>query len=153
MIEVRCSTAAETEALRRRVLRPGSSGPLPGDDGSEVVFFSAYDGAVVASTGNVRPAAAPFPVEGPPWRLRGMATAPDRRGEGLGAAVLAALVAHCEQQGGAVLWANARTPALAFYERAGFTTWGEAWEAPQIGPHVVIRLGLLAGVSRRPAPG
>ena len=31
MIELRRSDAAETEDLRRRVLRPGSTGPLPGD--------------------------------------------------------------------------------------------------------------------------
>ena len=33
-------------------------------------------------------------------------------------------------EGGELIWCNARVSALAFYERAGFRTWGEEWEIP-----------------------
>ena len=73
------------------------------------------------------------------WRVRGMATAEARRGHGLGAKVLAALVQAVEEAGAAMVWCNARVPARGrLYERAGFTTRGEVFDIPVIGPHVVM---------------
>jgi len=72
------------------------------------------------------------------WRLRGMATREDLQGQGIGSLVLEALVGHVTAEGGELLWCNARVRAIAFYERAGFQTWGEEWDIPSIGPHVVM---------------
>ena len=66
-----------------------------------------------------------------------MATDPAHRGRGAGALVLEALVAHAASAGG-VLWCNARTPAVPFYEHAGLVTRGPEWLDPEIGPHVVM---------------
>jgi GNAT superfamily N-acetyltransferase len=134
---VRRVTAAETAALRREVLRSGRPGVLPGDD-QPAFHVGGYDGDELVGTGNVRREPAPWAPDEPAWRLRGMATAPARRGQGVGRLVLDALVAHCQGQGGGVLWCNARTPAQRFYERAGLQTRGERWEDPEIGPHVVM---------------
>jgi len=41
-------------------------------------------------------------------------------------------------RGGGLLWCNARVPAVAFYERAGFEVRGEPWDEPHIGPHVAM---------------
>ncbi len=60
------------------------------------------------------------------------------RGEGAGALVLDALVAHVAAHDGGLLWCNARTPVRSFYERAGFVARGEEWVDPEIGPHVVM---------------
>jgi GNAT superfamily N-acetyltransferase len=132
---VREVTAAETAELRREVLRAGRPVELPGDD-QPAFHVGAYDGQRLLGTGNVRVDPAPWDPEVPAWRVRGMATAPDCRGQGVGAAVLEALVAHARAHGGGVLWCNARTPAQAFYERAGLVTRGEPWVDPEIGPHV-----------------
>jgi hypothetical protein len=67
-----------------------------------------------------------------------MATAPHWQGQGVGALVLRAALAHAEEQGGLLLWCNARWGAVEFYRRAGLATWGEVWEEPVIGPHVVM---------------
>lgn len=142
MTTLRVVTAADTAPLRREVLRGGRPVPLPGDDDPTAVHVGAYEGERLVATGNVRPEPAPWAPEHEAWRLRGMATAPDRRGAGLGAAVLDALVRHCREHGGGQLWCNARTPALRFYERAGFVTVGEPWEDPEIGPHVRMVLDL-----------
>jgi predicted GNAT family N-acyltransferase len=40
------------------------------------------------------------------------------------------------------VWCNARTPARAFYERAGFRTVSDEFELPEIGPHYVMELRL-----------
>ena len=78
------------------------------------------------------------PTGGRWWRIRGMATAEEWRNRGLGGAVLGALLGSAERQGGGIVWCNARLPAVAFYERAGFHRAGEVFEALGIGPHVVM---------------
>jgi GNAT superfamily N-acetyltransferase len=109
------------------------------DDAAAGVHFAALDDAAAVGSGAVARAAPPWdPFDTEAWRLRGMATAPERRGEGIGAMVVAAIIEHVAQHGGGVLWCNARTPAVSFYERAGFVTRGEEWVDPVIGPHIVM---------------
>jgi predicted GNAT family N-acyltransferase len=74
------------------------------------------------------------------WRLRGMATEETARGYGLGGKVLQACIEHVRTHGGSMIWANARTPALSFYRRAGFEVMGEEYTMPGIGPHYLICL-------------
>jgi GNAT superfamily N-acetyltransferase len=128
-------TAADTAALRRAVLRGGRPVPLPGDD-EPSFHLGAYRAAVLVGTGNVRPEPAPWDPGAPAWRLRGMATADGERGRGIGRLVLDGLLEHCRAHGGGLFWCNARTPARAFYERAGLQVIGEPWVDPEIGPHV-----------------
>ena len=139
MTEVRLVGAEQTRPLRQQVLRP--DGPTIEDDPA-AVHFAAVDGGTVLATGVLLAHPPPFAYAGAAWRLRGMATDPGRRGEGLGSAVLAAVMLHVETAGGGLLWCNARTPAKAFYERAGLRTWGEPWDDPAIGPHIVMRVEL-----------
>lgn len=80
----------------------------------------------------------PVPAGGRWWRIRGMAVAEGRRSGGLGGSVLSALLGSATREGGGIVWCNARVPAIAFYERAGFDQAGEVFEAPGIGPHVVM---------------
>jgi GNAT superfamily N-acetyltransferase len=134
---VRPVTPAETAELRRAVLRGGRPVLLPGDD-EPAFHVGGYDGEALVGTGNVRREPAPWAPEQPAWRLRGMATAPAARGCGVGAQLLAALLAHCREHGGGLLWCHARTPAQRFYERAGLQTRGQPWEDPEIGPHVIM---------------
>ncbi len=139
--EIRRVPGDLTYPLRQQVLRPHQTLDevrFRGDDDPETGSFAALteDGTVVG-TATVRRAACPWrPDRSDGWRLRGMATAPERRGQGVGARLLDAVVAHLVRNGGGLLWCHARTPARAFYERAGFTAYGEAWEEPFIGPHI-----------------
>jgi ribosomal protein S18 acetylase RimI-like enzyme len=72
------------------------------------------------------------------WRIRGMATAEQARGRGLGTAVLEALIEHAGAAGATRVWCNARTPARSLYERAGFRVASAEFEIPGIGPHFVM---------------
>ena len=138
--------AADTIPLRHRVLRSHqdiSEVALPGDDDPETGHFAAIDEGEVIGTASVRREPPPWPPPPPAatlpaWRLRGMATADGRRGEGIGGAVLAAAVAHVAASGGGLLWCSARQPAEAFYRRAGFEVIGEPWDDPDLGPHVAM---------------
>jgi GNAT superfamily N-acetyltransferase len=142
-VQVQRVDAAVTRPLRQRVLRPHETLEqlvLPGDDDPDSAHFAVLEGDEVLATGSVRREPPPWPVDGPAWRLRGMATAEDRRGGGLGGAVLAAAMAHVRDHGGGWLWCNARLPAVAFYRRAGLVTRGDPWEEPRIGPHIAMEL-------------
>ena len=67
-----------------------------------------------------------------------MATAPEHRGTGVGGQLLRACIAHAESDGGLLMWCNARTPAVKFYERFGFLCSGDEFDIPGIGPHFVM---------------
>jgi len=125
---------AVTRPLRRRVLRPHESlEELASHEPPGVHAVGALDGGELIAVGFVCPDGEPGE-----WRVRGMATAPEYRGRGTGAAILEALVDHARAQGATRVWCNARTPALSLYARAGFEPESEEFDIPGIGPHVVM---------------
>jgi ribosomal protein S18 acetylase RimI-like enzyme len=130
--------AADTAALRQAVLRPhetvgdvlAASDDAPG--------IAVYEGGRVVACASVR--AEPMPDDEQPgdWRLRGMASDPAVRGQGYGAAALAAALDYAKERGARRVWCNARGPARGFYERYGFTTVGEAFSIDPIGTHYLM---------------
>ena len=118
--------------MRRSVLRPHQTlDELAAHESDDAFAVGVHDGDELTAVG--------FVVrEGEPghWRIRGMATAPEARGRGAGAAVLRALVAHAEANGATRVWCNARVRAISLYERAGFRVVSDVFEPPDIGPHV-----------------
>jgi GNAT superfamily N-acetyltransferase len=148
--EVRVITAAETLPLRQAVLRPGrplEAARFPGEGAPETRHFGAF------REGRLLGIASLFPVEMPErpgvraFQLRGMATAPEARGSGLGRALIAACVAHGRVCGVELLWCNARTSALGFYRKLGWETLGQEFEIPDVGPHfrMLLRLDQAGG--------
>ncbi len=138
-----------TLALRKSVLRPylADDEPyvLPDDHLPTTVTFGAVtpDDRVIG-VGRLTPEPPPFNTEREQsWRLRGMATSPETRNLGIGSAVLGALIGHVADSGGGILWCNARVGALGLYERGGMQRWGEVWDEPHIGPHVVMWRDIL----------
>ena len=153
--------------LRARILRPGlplEQSVYPGDDhpgathvavlvsgtsGSDADEGDLFDDEVVVAVGSVLEEDPPPVLAGSGevaaaapggrfWRVRGMATAEGWRSRGLGGAVLHALLERAAAGGAEVVWCNARLPAIAFYRRADFREVGGVFEAPGIGPHVVM---------------
>ncbi|MGO9877170.1 MAG: GNAT family N-acetyltransferase [Acidimicrobiia bacterium] len=142
-VQIQRVTAAQTFPLRQRVLRPHD--PLdelasPVDDDSETAHFAAIDEGTVIGAASVQRETAPWApqLRRSSWRLRGMATAEDRRSQGVGRSVLAAVIEHVRLHGGGLVWCNARLAAVSFYERAGFVARGERWDDPTIGPHIAM---------------
>jgi len=137
--EIRRIPAAETRGLRHTVLRPNQPPQLaiyPGDDDADTLHLGLY---IQGRLGGV----ASLYREPPPdalrtttaWRLRGMAVDTSLRGQGHGAALLRACLEHAVQQGGTLVWCNARTTASGFYRSLGFSLKGDTFELPGIGPH------------------
>ncbi len=127
--------------LRRAVLRPqlAPGQPLPGDDLAGAVHLGTVDDdGTVTCTCFVYPDPCPWrPGDQPAWHLRQMATLPERRGTGLGAAVVTAALAFVGQAGARLLWCNARETAVGFYARLGFRGHGEVFtDAGHPIPHL-----------------
>lgn len=64
----------------------------------------------------------------PQGKIGRMAVLKEARGYGVGAAVLDFLVEVARQSGRSEVRLHAQSHALAFYERAGFTAYGEAFD-------------------------
>jgi GNAT superfamily N-acetyltransferase len=126
---------SSTRELRRAVLRPhlAAGEPLPGDDLTAGTHIGARDDdGTVIGTCFVFPDPCPWrPDLTGAWHLRQMATAPDRQGQGVGAAVLAGAVEYVRSQGASLVWCHARETAVSFYARHGFQPYGEIFIDPE----------------------
>ncbi len=153
-VDVRRIASAASYPLRQAVLRPHQrvdEVAFPEDDDPATATFGAVERSSgdVVGVATVLREAAPFSAhevgllpdaacEATTWRLRGMATREGLRGQGIGALVLAAALDHVAEEGGDLVWCNARVAAIGFYERAGLHAWGDQWVVPLTGPHVVM---------------
>ena len=129
---------AQTRPLRQAVLRPRDTlAGLAASEADGAFALGAFEQGELIAVGLIAP-------DGEPggWRVRGMATAPQARGRGAGGAILAGLMRHARAHGATRVWCNARTPARAFYERAGLRVVSEEFEIEDIGPHFVMALEL-----------
>ena len=140
--DIRRITAAETHQLRQSLLRPHQrleEMRYPGDDDPDSVHLGGFLEGRLSGILSLRQAGNPdFDLGERPFKLRGMATVPEVRGSGLGAALLANCIQYARLFGGTAVWCNARRGAVGFYGRGGFQTLGEVFEVPVIGPHVVM---------------
>jgi GNAT superfamily N-acetyltransferase len=141
-MEIRLVEAEVVRPLRHAVLRPGATwdeSVYPVDHLDDTLHLAVYDGDAVIGTATVFAE----PHDGrPAWRLRGMAVADENRGQGVGSRLLAEVVEQVRRQGAGLLWCNARTAALPFYTRHGFTIVGEEFLAAHGVPHYLALLPL-----------
>jgi ribosomal protein S18 acetylase RimI-like enzyme len=139
-VQVGVVDGAATRELRRAVLRPGwpVGSPMHGDDNADAVHIAAVedDGTVVGAC-LVLPR--PYPVrpdEPGAWQLRGMATASQRQGRGIGTLVIDAAITEVRKRDARLVWCDARTAAVAFYRRHGFRSEGAEFLHAESGiPH------------------
>jgi len=139
-VRVELCEPARLHALRLRVLRPGQ--PLSSVDHEHDYWPDTFHVGAFAPDGTAVACATfypePSPAGRPGWRLRAMATAPEVRGKGFGGRVLRFGVDEIRGRGGDLLWCNARSSAVWFYERLGFRAVSDEFEIAPIGPHYVM---------------
>ena len=142
-LSVRQVTAADSRELRRSVLRPSwpSGSVLPGDDEPGVVHLAAYDGNNLLSACLIIPEECPWLPGEHAWRLRGMATDPQRQGLGAATAVLDEAVRIATADSATALWCLARATAVDFYRRNGWTAFQTVFDT-DLGPHLRMWLRL-----------
>jgi GNAT superfamily N-acetyltransferase len=136
----------ETFSLRISVLRPHLRGDelrFPGDDRPNTIHLGAFlDDVLVGVTTAIR--------EPPPdgggddsWRLRGVAVDPEHQGSGVGWTLMLDCERRIRAAGGEMVWCNARTGVIPFYEKLGFEVFSDVFNIAMIGPHVEMRKLLL----------
>jgi predicted GNAT family N-acyltransferase len=137
--EITCRRAAVAEILplRHQILRAGlpfEAACFEGDSDPATRHYAAVAGELPVGCLTLMPSA----WEGrPAWQLRGMATAADAQGKGLGRQLLEAAVADARAaEPERIVWCNARTSAVGFYEKLGWQVVSEPFDVPTAGPHV-----------------
>lgn len=133
-IEVRRGEADEVLDVRHAVLRQGrprETAVFDGDGKPTTRHWVAVQTDRVVGVASVMAASSPELPSSPRWQLRGMAVLPELRGAGVGRALVQAIELEVNEP----LWCNARTSAVPFYERCGWTTVGEPFDIEPIGPH------------------
>lgn len=144
-IHIRPITSLEVRPLRLEVLRAGMVNQtvhFDGDDDPTTIHLGAFDqdqNNVGVSTWMQRPF--PLAEEHKALQLRGMATAVNVQGQGIGALLLVAGQSHGREIGAHLIWANARDAALNFYNRHGYITVGEGFieTVTQLPHHKVVK--------------
>ena len=124
-----------THHLRDVVMGQGKHAVKPGDDAPNTLHAGAYKNDNLVAIASVYHEAAPGSDNPTAWRLRGMASLPEVRGEGYGRAALELCMQHIAAQGGTLLWCNARKNAVGFYKRMGFVVEGDEFIPPGGIPH------------------
>ena len=133
---VELGRAAETLALRGRVLRDGQPHEgFPEDEWPEAFHVVAREGEEVVGV-------ASFIPRDDGWQLRGMAVAPEVQGQGVGRALLETAYERLRSRGATRAWANGRDTALGFYERLGWRVVGDGFVMGSGVAHHRIELDL-----------
>jgi GNAT superfamily N-acetyltransferase len=131
-VSVQPIAAADTHPLRRTVLRDNSPTAVlvfDGDDEPSTFHLGAFDGeALVGIASFVHRPCSNTPDTKLAVQLRGMAVSATMQSGGVGGALLSAAIERLRHDGVEVLWANARTTALGFYQgRFGMTVGEDAF--------------------------
>ncbi|MCC6143787.1 MAG: GNAT family N-acetyltransferase [Candidatus Hydrogenedentes bacterium] len=142
-LELRSVNAETTRPLRQRILRPHQRVEdvvFPGDDHPAARHFAVCDGDAVVAVSSLYHESPPDAARQDAWRLRGVATLNEYRGQGLATRILMACIEHIRSSGGGLLWCTARTSAKGFYDKHGFQTVGDPFVLPNIGEHYHMQL-------------
>lgn len=132
---------AQTLEIRQKNLKPFlsvSECANPEDDGVDTKHFGLIYNNKIISVASVFPQAHVDFSCGLPYRLRGMATETNYRGQGFGSVILMTIFDYLKEKRCDLLWCNARFKAFNFYKCNGFVSHSDIFEIPQIGPHRVM---------------
>lgn len=141
MFEVKMINPEMTYDIRHKILRPHQSieSCKYTTDYEEGAFHvgAFYKGKLISI--------ASFCIEKHPdfqfekqYRLRAMATLEEYRKLGAGKAVVNFAESIIKERNFDFLWCKARTMAQGYYEKLGFRTYGEVFDYPPIGPHIIM---------------
>ncbi|MCB0791719.1 MAG: GNAT family N-acetyltransferase [Flavobacteriales bacterium] len=128
----------DTLDLRQRVLRPHQSAAdlvFTHDRDPDAFHLGAFAADMLIGVASFTPEAHEEVAGLRPYRLRGMAVRPEHRKKGVGAALMDTGRQEMAARGCDILWCNARTPAVAFYQRQGMRVIGPPFVIEGIGEH------------------
>jgi predicted GNAT family N-acyltransferase len=134
-------SASDTYPIRHQILRPGrpiESCHFQGDEDDQTFHLGAFVESKLVSVASFffeKHPALDAPYQ---YRLRGMATLPEHRFNGLSSELLKMGFPIVKQNFCQLVWCNARLEAKGFYEKVGFVPTGEIFDVPEIGQHILM---------------
>ena len=133
-MDIRKISAEEARPVRAAILRPGQppeASVYPLDERSETLHVGAYTEGELVTVASIFNEPPPNKTNPQAWRLRGMVTLPQWQRRGYGRAVMGKCFGYIAEQGGTLLWCNARMDAIEFYRSLGFDTVGDEQKTPR----------------------
>lgn len=140
-VELSLLSADDVLPLRQKVLRPLLK-PIEcqyAEDKSSTTFHIGLNyNKKLISVATFMLQSSPLFGAGYPFRLRGMATEENYRGQGFGGQLLRYGLHLLKEKRCDLVWCNARLKAFSFYQSSGFQFQGPLFEIEDIGPHKVM---------------
>ncbi|MDD4292147.1 MAG: GNAT family N-acetyltransferase [Clostridia bacterium] len=138
MIEIKRVSADCVYEIRKKILRPNAESlnavHFDGDFAEGTCHFCAYIDGNVASCVSVMPVKNDGSKA---FQMRGLATYPEYRKQGLAKALVKAAEYYSFYECGCdLLWLNARVDVSEFYVRLGYTACGEPFMIPDVCMHI-----------------
>ena len=139
--------AADTLPLRQEVLRPGQ--PVQAcifdlDLAAHSTHFGAFQNHDLVGIASIFREGREEGDSVAEWRIRGMAVSPQLQSRGIGNLLLKECVSFAAIMAADIIWCNARTSALSFYEKQGFLPQGEEFDIPGVGAHIRYVLNFIS---------
>lgn len=140
-MEVRQISARDTYPLRHKVLCAGrdfDTAIFEGDEEEQNFHLGAFEDGKLVSVASFYYEKNPNFDGDDHFQLRGMATAEGFRQKGLSRELLKVAFPIIKQNFCNLVWCNARTTAVPFYEKVGFQKFGEEFDIPEVGRHILM---------------
>jgi GNAT superfamily N-acetyltransferase len=131
----------ETYSLRHEILRPHQTIEqcrYPGDLDVTTAHYGAFISEEIVGILSVYKAKNDQIDVLESWQFRAMATKENVRGKGLALKLFKELELYVLSQGGRCIWANARSKAVGFYEKAGYFSQCTKFDITGIGSHYLV---------------
>jgi GNAT superfamily N-acetyltransferase len=133
--------AKDTYKIRNSMLREGfdeSTCKFKGDNDDLTFHLGAFIDNKLASVASFYLHQHENFLQSYQYQLRGMATLPEFQKQGLSSALLKTAFPLIKRNNVDILWCNARTEAIGFYEKVGFETIGAEFDIATVGPHFLM---------------
>lgn len=141
MFEVKLIDRAAVYPLRHAILRPHRPYDeiiYESDSHPKTFHVGAFYQGELISVASFNPEECSNIQSKQQFRLRAMATRTDFRKQGAGKAIVSFAEAKLKADGVEVLWCKGRTTVQGYYESIGFKAFGEVFEYPTLGPHIIL---------------
>ena len=145
MTNIKKIAAIETYSVRHDVLRKGKpieTCQFEGDDLPTTYHFGYYLNnnlvgiiSIFKNNNNI------FAINNQ-YQIRGMAILEFHQKKGIGELLVKHSEAYCKKMQTDLIWFNARTAAVGFYEKLGYTKVGTAFEIKDVGEHYLMTKSL-----------
>lgn len=137
-------TAAQTIAIRHRVLRQGKpieTCHFKGDDLLTTVHLGLFANDKLIGIATYLDHSRLEKIN--EVQLRGMAILPEWQGKSLGSYLIKTGEEIAINRKKEMLWCNVRISSQKFYQKMNFQTQGDIFTIPDVGPHIVMEKQLV----------